>query len=426
MKPSRATVSALEVLSVQLRLESTNLRLTAEQLVGASRCKHNYLYALKTDYRVNWGDSGGDPLVALYLFWRPLGLAMHLGNARRGQIPYTIVEAGPNAACVHAHQRRFLMSLWDKLTGRTQKPNSTSNAELSPETERSIAEALDLMKLHVAFSDKGVYVASAGSEGKLMDVARAFELAHDRYPAKPMLHYAWASALDLAAQFKTAKAEMARLAEAHPDFLPARFALDGWDRWESPFRLPEWSPRTSSALPVVSRKVQSAVLLPVRDGYTPRAALFLRDKAGDFRDLEVLKSAKIDITTVISDITNPQIVAINARIWDDPTNPYPLEALDFPLCQRGLTDRRKYEYLCLQEDIDFAIIDARDRLLLNKRLQIPPRMREVNQRLLKLLVGSDGIEIPLDKAGGDRWYDTVGRPAIKAHQSRLQPSDVRY
>jgi hypothetical protein len=154
--------------------------------------------------------------------------------------------------------------------------------------------------------------------------------------------------------------------------------------------------------------------------------LFLRDKAGDFRDLEVLKSAKIDITTVISDITNPQIVAINARIWDDPTNPYPLEALDFPLCQRGLTDRRKYEYLCLQEDIDFAIIDARDRLLLNKRLQIPPRMREVNQRLLKLLVGSDGIEIPLDKAGGDRWYDTVGRPAIKAHQSRLQPSDVRY
>jgi hypothetical protein len=318
------------------------------------------------------------------------------------------------------------MSLWDKFIGRAPKPSGDGKDKFSAETTKSIADALELVKLHIAFSDNGTYVVSTGREGKLMTAAQAFEQAHNRHPGDPMLHYAWASALDLAARFKTARTEMARLAEAHPDFLPARFAVDGWDNWESPFRFPEWNPSITSALPVISRQVQSAVLLPVRDGYSPRAALFLRDRAGDFQALDILKSARIDVTTVVSEITNPQVVAVNARIWDDPKNPYPLEALDFPLCARGRRDRRKYEYLCLQEDIDFAIIDARDRLLLNKRLPMPPRMREVNKRLLDLLVKSDGVEIPTDKAAADHWYNTVGRPAIKAHQQRLQPSDVKY
>ena len=37
----------------------TTLRLTAEPVVAASRCKHNHLYALKADYLVNSGDPGG-------------------------------------------------------------------------------------------------------------------------------------------------------------------------------------------------------------------------------------------------------------------------------------------------------------------------------------------------------------------------------
>ena len=40
-------------------LQPTSLRLTAETVVAASRCKHQYLCAQKTDYCVNWGDSGG-------------------------------------------------------------------------------------------------------------------------------------------------------------------------------------------------------------------------------------------------------------------------------------------------------------------------------------------------------------------------------
>ena len=54
------------------------------------------------------------------------------------------------------------------------------------------------------------------------------------------------------------------------------------------------------------------MLLQVRDGLTPRSALFLRDAAADFQDINVLNSAKIDITTVISEVTNPQVEHFSA------------------------------------------------------------------------------------------------------------------
>jgi hypothetical protein len=56
---------------------------------------------------------------------------------------------------------------------------------------------------------------------------------------------------------------------------------------------------------------------------------------------------------------------------------------------------------------------------------MPRRMLEANQQLLKLLLQSDGSDIPTDDAYS-RWYDAVGRPAIKAHQGMLRPADVRY
>jgi hypothetical protein len=271
-----------------------------------------------------------------------------------------------------------------------------------------------------------VTVVGAGSAGPVMDAALALEQAHRLQPTDPVLHYAWVSALHIAAQFKAAHEEMSRLTQAKPEFLLARFAFESRERWVSPFELPEWSDRVTGALPLISPRVRTAVLLPVRDGLLPRAALFLRDANGDFQDVNLLRTARIDMTTVISEIKNPQVVAINARIWDNPRDPYPLEVLDFPLCQRGRSDRSKYEYLCLQEDIDFAVIDARDRLLMNKRIPIPEPMRRVNRQLLELLKTQEGIEIPMTDPAADQWYRTVGRPAIKAHQSRLQPSDVQY
>ena len=48
-----------DVLAPQVGFEPTTLRLTAERLIAASRCKHKYLHARKVNSRENWGDSGG-------------------------------------------------------------------------------------------------------------------------------------------------------------------------------------------------------------------------------------------------------------------------------------------------------------------------------------------------------------------------------
>ena len=57
---SRATPALSCAFSnLHVRRGPTPLRLTAETVVAASRCKHKHLHARKTDYRVNWGDSGG-------------------------------------------------------------------------------------------------------------------------------------------------------------------------------------------------------------------------------------------------------------------------------------------------------------------------------------------------------------------------------
>jgi tetratricopeptide (TPR) repeat protein len=292
------------------------------------------------------------------------------------------------------------------------------------EPSQLVSVGLDVIRKSVRYDGRFVSVEGAGSEGAVMDAVRAFEKAHRLQPQNSLYHFAWASALHLAGQYKTAEEEMQRLLQVNPQFLLARFAIDGWALWKSHFLLPEWSPAVTRGLPVLGHEVKVAVLLPVLDGITPRATLFLRDSQGDFQNVGVLRAAKIDVTTVVSTINSPQVVANYGCIWDSPTNPYRLEALEFPLRQRGHIVRRTFEFLCLQQDIDFVVIDARNSVLLNKRLPMPKRMRDVNQQLLKLLLESAGENIP--PAAYADWYERVGRPAIKAHQGLLRTSDVPY
>ena len=308
---------------------------------------------------------------------------------------------------------------------RPAAPAVSKDVLAQQDPSQLVSAALDIIRKCVHLDVTSFAVAGAGSEGAVMNAARAFERAHKLQPENPALHFAWASALHLAMQYQTAEEEMRRLAAANPQFLLARFALDGWAQWKSPFLTPEWSSTVTRGLSVIAPRLQTTVLLPVIDGITPRAALFLRDRQGDFQNVNVLSAAKIDVTTVISPINKPQLVAVYACIWDDPDNPYRLESVDFPLRQSGHIVRQTYEYLCLQQDIDFAVIDARDRVLLSKRIPMPRRMREVNQQLLKLLRESDGSDIPADEAYS-HWNETVGRPAIKAHQGIVRPADVRY
>jgi len=96
--------------------------------------------------------------------------------------------------------------------------------------------------------------------------------------------------------------------------------------------------------------------------------------------------------------------------------PY-FEAFDLPLGPRGSKDRLNYEFLCLQEDIDFAVIDRSDRILLNKRISIPAAMQQTNRQILKLLIQApDGPDVS----------DAELHNALTEHKYRVPLSAIRY
>ncbi|MBI4732113.1 MAG: zinc ribbon domain-containing protein, partial [Chloroflexi bacterium] len=279
-----------------------------------------------------------------------------------------------------------------------------------------VAEALEIIENKVIQYKPGMgYVKVGGTDSQSMVAAEKLGEAYKLQPNDLFLQYAYASALHLAMQYKSGREEMEKLVQAHPEFLLARFALDGWEAWDGLFLLPPWKPGIKSVHPAISAQLKAGYVIPTRDGLRPRATLFLRDAGGDFANSNVLQTVRIDITTMLSD-TRPPLAIVYAKIWDNPKSPFQVEALGAPLYPRGNAQRCKYEYLCMQQDIDFAVIDNRDQILFNKRLPMPTRMKQVNAQLLKLLLGEAGREIS----------DSELVSAVRAYQGRYSLDDVKY
>jgi hypothetical protein len=386
---------------------------------GTVKCVCKTTYPFEIDYI--W-DAGGPERCP------SCGKETHLGTASGRRAP-----VGDKALIITVttnDRRRVGVSIdsilpgkGEGVFGRSEKSKPAVPANTLAQSDREatavlVAEALKIIEAQVRISRGAISVQSSGSEGKAMEAARKLEQAHKLHPENALLHYAYASALDLAAQGSSAAAEMKRLADSNPGFLLARFATASQDRGKYPlFTLPPWGPASTSVHPAISATVKTGVLIAVRDGLTPRAALFVRDAQGDFQDAQALESARIDITTMISPITKPQIVALYANVWDNPRSPYTIEAFDLPLGPRGSKGRLNYEFLCLQEDIDFAVIDRSDRILLNKRISIPPAMQQTNRQILKLLTQApDGPEVS----------DAQLHNALTEHKCRVPLSAVRY
>ncbi len=324
-----------------------------------------------------------------------------------------------------------------KPEGRAEKPRQADSASvttqgISREAAALVTDALKIIEAQIKIGPENTYIESTGAEGKVIEATRKFAEAHSLHPQNALLHYAYASALDTAMQFKSAAEEMKRLAAANPNFLLARFAITsgelltlrpetrGWTLNEAGsyplFTLPPWGPLTATVHPRISATVKTGVLVATRDRLASRATLFLRDDQGDFQDIQALKSARIDLTTMISPVTTPQVAALYAKIWDNPRSPYQVEAFDLPLGPRGSKSRRVYEFLCLQEDIDFAVIDRSDRILLNKRLSIPPAMQQTNRQILELL-----IQVP----DGPKVSDAELYKALTEHKRRIPLPGVK-
>jgi hypothetical protein len=285
----------------------------------------------------------------------------------------------------------------------------------SDEASALVNEALEIIETKAVQIAPSAIIKYGGDASQSMRAAEILEKAYRLQPDHPWLHYAWASALHLAMQYQTARGEMERLSEAHPKFHWAKIALDGWAQWDGLFTLPTWYPGIPTVHPAISAEVKRGYVLGTRQDLQPRATLFLRDTSGDFQGLSTLDSMRIDITTVLSD-REPLLAVVYARVWDNPTNPYQVEALGLPLYPRGSKLRCKYEYLCLQEGIDFAIIDNHDRILLNRRLSITKRMKKAHTNLLDRLSTSPGRE----------YSDMELISAVRTFQDHFSLSDVRY
>lgn len=310
------------------------------------------------------------------------------------------------------------MSFWKSLFGKSRQSakGALGIESLSKEASNYISEALSIIESQVVIKPEMVQVASTGSEGKVMEAARKFEAALQTHPKSPLLHYAYASCLHLSLQYKSAEDEMRKCAETHPEFILAKLAVEGWGKWQSMFTLPPWGTTTKAVHPAISQIVKTGILLAVKDAIVPRATLFLRDAQGDFQDLQALRSARITLASVISPVSDPQVIGIYAKIYDNPSNPYDVEILEIPFRPRGDKTRARYEYLCIQDDIDFVVIDRNDHILVNKRLPIPRNMQTTNDKIFKMLDASEGIEISTSQLMN----------AIMEHQRGFAPSDVRY
>lgn len=308
----------------------------------------------------------------------------------------------------------FSKNLFGKPENSTKESSGTES--LSKEASNYCSEALSIIESQVVIEPESWVVQSTGSEGKVMEAAQKFKAASQLHPKNPLLHYAYASCLHLSMQYKSAEDEMRKCVETHPEFIPAKLALEGWGKWKSMFTLPPWGKTITAIHPALSQILKTSILLSVRDFIVPRAAIFLRDAQGDFQDIQALRSARITLGSVISPVRDPQVIGIYAKIYDNPTNPYDVEILEIPFRPRGDKIRAKYEYLCIQEDIDFVVVDLKDRILVNKRLSIPQNMQTTNKEIFKMLEASEGVELPA----------SLFMNAIIEHQRKFSLSDVRY
>jgi len=295
-------------------------------------------------------------------------------------------------------------------------PDVQSPLKKSKETSNYISEALNIIDSAVKFELGSIIVEGGGSEGIVMEAVKKLETAFQLHPEDPLLHYAYASCLHLALQYKIAKEEMKKCVINHPDFLIAKLSLEGWEKWMGLFKLPHFGKNTKKLPPVLAQKIKTNVLLAVRDGINPRATLFLRDFMGDFQDLQALKSARISLASVISTVIDPQVIGIYARIHDNPTNPYNIEDINVPFTPRGEYYRTSLEFLCLQNYIDLVIIDKNDRVILNKKLPIPQNMKMTNNKIFKMLELSEGNEISNIQLSN----------ALMRHTQKFKPSDIQY
>src|SRR6266550_3795996 len=112
------------------------------------------------------------------------------------------------------------MSPWERLFGKT-KSAATSGAVGAAHLELQdprLPQAVKALMSNVTIARGATIVKDTGAAGSLMRAANLFEDLHKAYPDSPELHFAWATALQVALQGETAAKVLNDCSQAHPNF----------------------------------------------------------------------------------------------------------------------------------------------------------------------------------------------------------------
>jgi hypothetical protein len=309
------------------------------------------------------------------------------------------------------------MNVFSRLFGRESSEAGAGQSEAGEHPglqDPRVSEAVSAVMANVTLTPGMHRVDGAGVSTA---AATVFEELLEAYPDSPELRFAWAAALQVAMQGETAAKVLEACVQSHPNFWLAQATLkqNALLTW-NPFFLPEFSPESGAQVhPVIDRIVSTNVLLATRQGILPRAVIFLRDAGGEFA-VSKLSSCKIEFVTTISEITHPQVVAINGRIHDDPANPFQCEVLQCPIRPFGSKERFPYELLVRQSTYDFVVLDAAGRAKHIRHMSPSARMKAAHARLAHMFDTTEGPELSLDELAG----------AIRRHQSIFDPKKIAY
>jgi hypothetical protein len=311
------------------------------------------------------------------------------------------------------------MNIFSRFFGRKKNAAGIGQPEVDDPglQDPRVPKAISALMAHVTLSPDMKTVKGSGSEGPVMAAVNLFKELHDVHPQSPNLHFAWAASLQVALQGETAATVLAACVQSHPDFWLAKAtqkqnALVNWN----PFFLPEFIPQSGTQVhPVINRVVSTNVLLATRQGILPRAVIFLRDGSDEFA-VSKLSSCKIEFITTVSEVTNPQVVAINGRIHDDPTNPFQCEIIQCPIRRFGEEERFPYELFVRQPTYDFVMLDRGGRVKYTRHMTPSGRMKAVHARLAQML----------DTMEGPKLSTSEVISAIRRHQSTFDPKKIVY
>ena len=277
----------------------------------------------------------------------------------------------------------------------------------------SITKPIEALASQVRLSSPGTYefLRNASTAALAEDIGAL----HRQYTRSAELHYAYAAALQLNLQGETADKVLAECAKAHPTFWIAdltmrRNSLFTWN----PLTCPKFDPVEGSAVHgSINSILSKALLLTTRKGVIPRAVVFQRD---DGFEVSALHSCRIDFLTTISPVSDPQVVAINACIWDNPSDPYRTEVLACPFAEWHNAQRFSYELLVRQKDFDFVIVDRDGRVKYSRVITPSDRMKAAHSKLVQMFDESEGREIS----------ESTHVQAVRKHTSQTNPNAIVY